>query len=72
MKKLGLDPVEKEIKIGYENEHHLKDDKYFIEIPKERPSWFAKNLISNSVTHRSNKQKAIVENIELEGKIIDK
>lgn len=72
MKKLGLRPVEKEVNYKYANDDvRLADDPYFVEIPKERPVWFASNLTSNSVQHRRvTKQPA--ENTDLEVKIIDK
>lgn len=72
MKKLGLNPVEKEIVIAYENEQNqMNKDQYFIEIPKERPAWFSSNLISSSVP-RTNEQNKISENNDLEAEIVDK
>lgn len=69
MKRLGLMPVEKEVAVKYENEQALEDDRYFVEIPKERPVWFSKNLISNSVDHSVRGRAVVSEDGELKAKI---
>ena len=69
MKKLGLMPVEKEVAIGYENERATEADRYFVEIPKERPAWFSANLTSNSVSHSVGEKAAVSEDRDLQGKI---
>ena len=70
MKRLGLMPVEKEIAIGYQGEQAAERDRYFVEVPKERPAWFSTNLTSNSASHRVGDHSAVSENREdLEGKI---
>ena len=71
IKKLGLNPVEKEVTISYkgERENAIEDDRYFIEIPKERPVWFNSNLISNSVPRAKDNKTKIAENNDLEWEI---
>ena len=68
MKKLGLEPVEKEVAINYQNEQAIDEDRYFVEIPKERPVWFSTNLTSNSVSQRVEKS-SVAEKSDLEAKI---
>lgn len=71
MKRLGLNPVEKDVKVNYQGEatnESVLDDKYFVEVPKKRPAWFSANLTSNSVGH-SNESKHISLNNDLEGKL---
>ncbi|KAG8193292.1 hypothetical protein JTE90_003779 [Oedothorax gibbosus] len=47
-KELKLDPINKEVVILYENdrkEEKLFEGKRIVEVPKERPQWFSKNLL---------------------------
>lgn len=57
-KELGLDPVEKDIVVLYENEReHFKADelvgKRIVEIPRKRPPWFTQNLLQKSTQQSS-------------------
>lgn len=50
--KLGLQPIEKEVVVLYENEKNDLDGEYngqpIVEMPKPRPAWFSKNLLQQS------------------------
>lgn len=55
---LGLDPVDKDVIVLYENERqHIKledlEGKRIVEIPKQRPPWFTKNLLQRSTQQPS-------------------
>ncbi|XP_013786713.1 39S ribosomal protein L32, mitochondrial-like [Limulus polyphemus] len=57
-KELSLEPVEKEVVIVYQKEpkDYLKvQGKRIVEIPRERPSWFSKNILEK--TYSTNKAK---------------
>ncbi|XP_019865689.1 39S ribosomal protein L32, mitochondrial [Aethina tumida] len=50
---LKLEPVEKEVVVLYSGEKEEKPDEFWegkriVEIPKERPSWFSKNLLQQT------------------------
>lgn len=51
--KLGLEPIDKEVVVLYDGEREEKPKEFFeskriVEIPKERPSWFSKNLLQET------------------------
>ena len=46
LKDLGYEVRDKEVRILYSGEERNDEDVRFIEIPKERPNWFSKNLLS--------------------------
>jgi len=53
IKKQGLRPVEKEVIVLYEGEKQEKSDEELerhtiVELPKERPQWFSKNLLQRT------------------------
>lgn len=61
-KELKLDPIDREMVILYENDE--KEEKMFkgkriIEIPKERPQWFSKNLLVKDSEFRREKTKSV-------------
>lgn len=61
--KLGLEPIEKEVVVLYDGEKDEKPKEFFeskriVEIPKERPSWFSKNLLQGS-TQQSSTEEAV-------------
>lgn len=50
---LGLSPVEKEVIVLYDGEKQQHPEEYWegkriVEIKKERPSWFSKNLLQRT------------------------
>lgn len=50
---LKLDPIEKEVVVVYEGEKDSKPSEFFegkriVEMKKERPSWFSKNLLQQT------------------------
>lgn len=56
--KLGLEPIEKEVVVLYSGESDDKPKEFFeskriVEIPKERPSWFSKNLLQETTQQPS-------------------
>lgn len=56
--KLGLEPIEKEVVVLYSGERDEKPKEFFeskriVEIPKERPSWFSKNLLQETTQQSS-------------------
>ncbi|GFU60573.1 39S ribosomal protein L32, mitochondrial [Nephila pilipes] len=64
MKELKLDPIDKEVVILYENdskEREIFGGKRIIEIPKERPSWFSKNLLSKDSELPRRKNESVSE-----------
>lgn len=57
--KLGLEPIEKEVVVLYSGEKDDKPKEFFeskriVEIPKERPSWFSKNLLQETTQQAAN------------------
>lgn len=55
---LGLDPVEKEVVVLYEGEkegytEEFWEGKRIVEMKKERPSWFSKNLLQKTTAQPS-------------------
>lgn len=61
-KELKLDPIDKEVAIVYEDDP--KDEKLFegkriVEMQKERPQWFSKNLLVKDSELRHKKPKTI-------------
>ncbi|XP_049870463.1 39S ribosomal protein L32, mitochondrial [Pectinophora gossypiella] len=58
--KLGLEPIEKDVVVLYEGENLPDEPKEFwqgkriIEMKKERPQWFSKNLLQKSTQQPSN------------------
>lgn len=62
LKELKLDPIEKEIVVMYENDpkdQRIFEGKRIVEIPKERPQWFCKNLLMKDSEIPREKPKAI-------------
>lgn len=62
MKELKLDPVDKEVVVLYEDDP--KDDNMFegkriVELPKERPRWFSKNLLVKDSQISRSKPKSV-------------
>lgn len=54
LKELGYDVNDREVKLLYKGEVKNEDgDVRFVEIPKERPSWFSKNLLSRTASDTS-------------------
>ncbi|XP_049842546.1 39S ribosomal protein L32, mitochondrial [Schistocerca gregaria] len=52
-KELGLNPVEQEVVVVYEGEKQEQSDEFWkgkriVEMKRERPSWFSKNLLQRS------------------------
>lgn len=47
---LKLDPVDKEVVVMYAGEKtdEFHDGKRIVEMPKERPAWFSKNLLQQT------------------------
>ncbi|XP_070159919.1 large ribosomal subunit protein bL32m [Polyergus mexicanus] len=59
-KKLGLNPVEKDVIVLYDGEKDDKTHKYWknqrvVEMPKKRPSWFHRNLLEPTTQEPSDK-----------------
>lgn len=57
--KLGLEPVEKEVVVLYSGEKDEQPKEFFenkriVELPKERPSWFSKNLLQETTQQPAN------------------
>ncbi|KAJ9573752.1 hypothetical protein L9F63_008876 [Diploptera punctata] len=58
---LGLNPVEKEVVVLYEGEKEEKplefwEGKRIVEMKKERPAWFSKNLLEKSTVQPSSSE----------------
>ncbi|XP_043286577.1 39S ribosomal protein L32, mitochondrial isoform X2 [Venturia canescens] len=59
---LGLNPVEKEVIVLYENEKEDKDAEFWktqqiVEIPKKRPAWFHSNLTQSTTQEPSDSKE---------------
>lgn len=51
LKELGYDVNDKEVRILYKGESKVEEsDVRFVEIPKKRPNWFTKNLLSKTAS----------------------
>ncbi|GFW35028.1 39S ribosomal protein L32, mitochondrial [Trichonephila clavipes] len=78
MKELKLDPIDKEVVILYENDLKDRDSfggKRIIEMTKERPSWFSKNLLIKDSKLQRRKNESVSEtsfSIEVEKKNVIK
>lgn len=58
----GLDPVDKEVRLKYKgdpNDDSVQENVRFVELEKERPVWFSKNLLSR--TGQSTQASGVVE-----------
>lgn len=67
-KQLGLNKIEKDVVVLYENERQdmkSKDleGKCIVEIPKKRPAWFTKNLLQKSTSETSNSTDVKLNNL---------
>lgn len=64
--KLKLDPVDKEVVVLYQNEPKpsLKKNELLVEIPKERPPWFSKNLLSKGNEFSVNRKQPNSDSID--------
>ncbi|XP_045460821.1 39S ribosomal protein L32, mitochondrial [Harmonia axyridis] len=64
--KLGLQPIEKEVVVLYENEKSTLEGEYegqpIVEMKKPRPSWFSKNLLQQTT-----QQPATTKDVEPSG-----